>query len=349
MAESPFHSGAPRDPAVETPKVAAPEPLRALRDDLPPRGRSLGVEDEGPLPEAWQSPLLSEDIGAKTGNYILSFGFPGSGKTTLHSFLLRYLMTAGPYKTEPMQRRSSSGVDYEVNRIVTEWMGQWQGGRFPEATATGEHEIRELAFEVQPLKGVRMPLEFSILEISGEMMQTVIPRKNQNPNLSRIIRELVGNHRIRLIILLIVHPEVHENDVLFTNFMTYLDANLGFDIRSRARLGIVISDPVKALDYLKRYKPDYQHLAELRGDHVEEFVQHFAPSTYRIYREWPNPRHKMITRLYIGQVDEWDGGVRLVRPDYTSISKIFDWIYFQFNGRYPGMTRLQRMMSWIRS
>ena len=133
------------------------------------------------------------------------------------------------------------------------------------------------------------------------------------------------------------------------NLMQYLDANLDFDIREKASLGLVISDPDAALDYLKKYRSGYETLAELRGEHILDFVKQFAPTTYRIYHEWPNPKRKMITRLYIGDVEAMPDGNRLVRPDYRSVEKIFDWIYHQFTGRHPGPTRWQRILSWVRS
>ena len=123
--------------------------------------------------EGFRSPLLGDEIAGRTGNYVVSFGFPGSGKTTLHAFLMRYLMQVGPLQDRADQPKVSGGIDYEVNRVVTEWMKQWQQGRFPAPNPAEESEIRELGFAVQPIRGVRTPLEFSILEMSGEMMQSV--------------------------------------------------------------------------------------------------------------------------------------------------------------------------------
>lgn len=346
MAESPFHAGTRPDDPAHNPldKVAGNNPWSSRR--TPP----MAADEEGPILATVRPGNLKEELAKRSGNFVLSFGFPGSGKTTLHSFLMRYLMEGGPYKTEVVRRDHGEGADYETNRMITEWSREWRQGRFPESTPVGENEIRELSFEVQPMKGVRTPLEFSILEMSGEMMRTVIPSREQKPNLSRVIRDLAANERLNLVILLLVNPRVHENDNLFTSFMSYLDANLGGkDIRKRAKLGIVISDPEMALDYLKTYKPEFAHHAEFRGDLVEEFVASFAPQTYRIYKEWPDPRGAMMMRFHVGAIEDREGMPRLVTPDYGSATRLFDWLYLQFTGRRPGPTRWQRMWSWIRT
>lgn len=345
MADSPFHPdrGQRADPPLEPGPGARPT-------SFPGRPSAPAPDDEGPIRAPGRARIHEANLASKKGNFILSFGFPGSGKTTLHSFLLRYLMEGGPYKTEPLRPGQAEEIDNDANRMITEWSREWRQGRFPESTPIGENEIRELSFEVQPMRGVRTPLEFSILEMSGEMMRTVIPSKQQNPHLSRVLHDLASNRSLNLVILLLVNPGVHENDILFTNFMRYLDANLlGEDIRQRAKLGIVISDPDKALAYLKEHRPEFAHHSELRGELVEEFVAAFAKQTYRIYLEWPNPKARMMTRFYIGEVEERDGVPRLVSPDYQSAAKLFDWIYLMFTGRKPGPTRWQKLWSWIRA
>ena len=333
-------------------KISESEELsREAEESRPAADPALGtgINDDAPLAQPQRSPMLATDIADRAGNYVVSFGFPGSGKTTLHAFLLRYLMQEGAYKTEMINRRTEGGVDYEVNRVVSDWMKQWQQGRFPAPNPAGESEVRELSFAVQPIKGVRTPLDFSILEVSGEMMQSVIPREGRDPSISRVLRDFFGNQRLRIVLLLLVHPKEHDNDTLFMNLMNYLDTNLSFDIRQKASLGLVISDPDAALTYLRKYRQGYETLAELRGEHCMDFVKHFSPTTYRIYHEWPNSKRKMITRLFIGDVEDRPDGKRLVRPDYRSIEKLFDWVYEQFTGRKPGPTRWQRMVSWIRS
>lgn len=322
--------------------------MRPLGPDRP-EAPNLGGIDAGPIPEVRRSRLLSEDISKKQGNYIFTFGFPGSGKTTFHSFLIRYLMQVGPFKTEPLSRTHNGDTDYDAMRVVTKWMSEWQEGRFPEPTPIGEDEIRELTFEVQPLQGIRTPLEFTFLEVSGEMLQTVMPTEYQDPALSRVIRQLLENRNINLIMFLLLNPEVHNNDALFFNFMNYMDKNLGFDIRERTSLGIIVSKPEEALSTLKRLRSGFEAVAEIRGDYTEDFIEAFAPSTYRIWYDWPNPKKKMLARIYIGEIKRDGQKPRLIRPDFGSVERIFAWMYFQFTGRKLGPTLWQRMIRWIKS
>jgi hypothetical protein len=324
------------------PSQIDPEAQRQAEEDAP------SIAD-GPLPQRGRSRLFSDDISQKSGNYIFTFGFPGSGKTTFHSFLTRYIMEEGPFKTEFLNKLGDGESDYDINRMVTTWKNEWREGRFPEPTPVGDDQIRELSFEVTPFQGVRTPLQFTFLEVSGEMLQAVLPTENQDPSLSRILRGLLENSNINLSLMLILNPDVHNNDELFLNFLSYMDNNLEFDIRARASLGILISKPRDALRTLKELRSGYDSVAELRGEYCEDFVEQFAKSTYRIWYDWPNPKKKMIGRLHLGEI-EFDGEkYRLTNPDYASIGQIFGWVYHQFTGRKLGPTPLQRMLRWIKS
>ncbi|KAA6182746.1 GTP-binding protein [Thiohalocapsa marina] len=298
---------------------------------------------DAPLPEKRRSRLLSESLHEKAGNYVLTFGFPGSGKTTFHSFLVRYLMEEGPFRSEFVTKNDFGEVDYDINRMVTNWKSEWRSGRFPAPTPVGEEHIRELRFDVTPLQGVRIPLQFNLLEVSGETLKEVLPTEHRDPVLARVLFELLSNEKIKFIIILLLNPAVHDNDDLFVNFLSYMDTNLPFNIRQRASLGIVVSKPGEALKTLKDLRQGYSHVAELRGKHTEDFVESFAKSTYRIWYDWPDPKKKMISRLYLGEIEDIKGQKRLVRPDYQSIEGIFDWMYQQFTGKTLGPTWYQKI------
>ena len=330
----------PPDPLPGPQGAPPPEPEPAAEPS------SLG---DGPLPERRRSPLLTDDLSRRRGNYILTFGYPQSGKTTFHSFLIRYLMEEGPFSTKFMNRNDDGDVDFDVNRMIDVWRKEWREGRFPKPTPVGEEQIRELSFEVRPLTGVRTPLRFSFLEVSGEMLQTVMPSETQDPSLSRVLRELLENQNIRFIILLLINPDVYDNDELFTNFLNYLDNNLGFNIRERASLGIVISKPEEALEALKRLRRGYGGVHELRGEICEDFVEHFAPSSYREWYDWPNPKRKMISRFYLGKIESDGSEPRLVSPDFTSTRNIFAWIYHQATNERLGPGRWRRLLNWFRT
>ena len=334
----------PRLKDNDTPAVR----IESFTDSRSSRGETPYSRDD-PLPEKRKSRLLSESLKDKTGNYVFTFGYPGSGKTTFHSFLIRYLMEEGPFKTEFVTKNDFGDVDYDITRMITKWKSEWREGRFPERTPVGQEHIRELRFDVRPLKGVRTPLEFNILEISGEMLKEVTPSEHKDPALTRILLELLSNEKINFIILLLLNPAVYDNDELFVNFLSFLDANLPYNIRERSSLGIIVSKPDDALTTLKKMRSGYDHVADLRGDYIEDFVESFAKSTYRIWYDWPNPKRKMISRMYLGEIGDHNGEMRLLHPHYQSVNNIFDWIYSQFTGKKLGPTFWQKIISNFKS
>jgi hypothetical protein len=325
-------------------------------DDLPAERppealRRQGPADweDGPLPEVRRSALMDQDISRKSGNLIFTFGFPASGKTTFHSFLMRYLLDFGPFQTDIVSENDDGEIEFEINRMITAWKRDWREGRFPAPTPMGAHEIRELRFRTTPLTGVKTPLSFSFLEVSGEMMRTVLPTQARDPVLTEVLSQVLSNEKIRLIILLMISPDVHENDELFMNFVSFVESKLGVDIRARSSLGLIVSKPASALEYLKKYRSGYHDEPELKGELCEVFIREFAPATYRIYYNWPNSKRKMISRFYVGETELRTHETRLVRPDYRSAEVIFAWLYEQFTGRKLGPTLLQRVKEFFAS
>lgn len=295
-----------------------------------------------------RAPLLDDDIEMRRGNYIITFGFPGSGKTTFQSSLLRYLFHVGPFATEPMHEvGSGSAPNFESSRVITQWMEQWRAGTFPKSNAIGEHEIREIAIRVQPVEGVKTELELGMLEVSGEMMQSVIPTDFSEPKISRVVQSYLANPHVNLAIILLVNPEVDDNDSLFLNLLTYLDANLPHDVRERSGLMLLVSKPDAALKKLKEVDRNYAMLSDLKGDAIEDYIEKFCPATYRFWDQWPSPKKKMIGRVYLGEIEQDGDKAKLIRPDFRSVENIFSWIYTHFTGRRLGPGRFRRLLNWL--
>ena len=287
------------------------------------------------------------------GHVVLTFGFPGSGKTTLYSALMRYAMEVGPFNvTIGHANVTDDGPSYDTNRLLDQWRREWRSGRFPKSTPVGENEIKELNFRIQPIQGRKDPLDFSFIEVSGEDLKTVIPGQTRNPTLTRVIEEILRNDKCRLSLMVVAHPDVHENDDLFFNFLDYVERTLGIgDIRKRASLALVVADPDRALETLKSRRDKYDDLRELKGEAVEAFIAEMMPQTYRAYRNWPGgAKRRVMTRLYLGRVEPDGEGEPILRT-YSSRSSqlLFNWMFKMFKGYEPGLTAWQRFRRWIRS
>lgn len=292
--------------------------------------------------------LLHDKIEERRGNYVLTIGFPAAGKTVLQSWLTRYVMAEGPYQTQLDNVDSERATaNYDANRIVNEWMEQWNEGRFPKPNPVGEDVIREINLRVKPMYGVKTPLEFGFLEISGEMMESVIPGETENPSLSKVLLRFLSNSKLNLVIILLVDPASDDNNKLFFNFLNFLDVNLPYDIREQASLALVVSKPEVAMERLRAHAPRYAAHAEMRGEIVEDFVETFVPSIYSEWYEWPEKR-RVISRFYVGEIERDERGAYIAVPSFTSAENLFGWIYKQFTGHEPGPGFFGKAWKWIR-
>lgn len=311
-------------------------------------GESAGSEDQNPAPRRGR--LGDDEIEAKSGDYLLSFGHPGSGKTTFQSFLSYYITHVGPFNARPLLDPEDTALGWEPMATYNDWIKLWRDGRFPPSNPMDDSDIRELTFEVTPREGVKTPLTFSFLEVSGELLREVMAERDRDPALTSTVLRYLANEKIGVILCLIVdpdHDEGRENDLLFQNLFTFLDVNLpGF--RDRASLALLISKPETGLDMLKEAKPGFRHYAELRGDLCEDYIETFLPATYSILESWPNKKRVQIMTLHLGEVVEAAGGPQIRKRDYKDIEKIFGWIYTEFTGERLGPKWWQKALQWIK-
>jgi hypothetical protein len=333
--------------------------------DVPPAGEALPdpVPADGPLAEAAtegttrRHRLRDDDLEQRSGHYILSYGLPGAGKTAFQSFLTYYLSLVGPFSTTLRFSPETSAQGWEPQAVVNQWTRDWSAGRFPGRTPSAEDDIRELCFRVVPKRGARAPLEFGFLEVGGELMRRVIVDTDLEPTLSQTLRSYLANPAIDLLLLLVVDPDQGlENDLLFDNLLTHLQIIVP-ELRSRARLGVLISKPQTALRQLRKTNQGLAHYPELRGELCEDYLRAFAPRTYQLFEDWPNPERTAVMALHLGEsaalapadAHAAAGAIRITSPDYTDIGRIAGWIYRQFTGETLGPTRLQRLLNWLRS
>lgn len=288
--------------------------------------------------------LNPEEIANKSGNYLFSFGSPGSGKTVFQWHLLRHLIEYGDFTTTPSVPETASGLDWDGRRLLNEWKTQWLEGRLPESTGAKESDIRELKLDVRPMAGQKTPLEFSFLEMSGELLRMVDPSQAQTPRLADVLHAYLPNENIRFVLVLIIQPDDELNDNLFGSFMGYLD-RVYPGIKNRMSLSIVVSKPHETLRKLQRYG-DMQGRTEyhqLDAQALEAYVDRFAHEAYMAYRNWPDPKRVLLTPLYIGEIESEGGEPILKRPDFADISTIFGWVYNQFTGKHLGPTWFQKL------
>lgn len=329
------------DPQVRTSEASAGD----LDSDLSPNSQQDAFVDR-PV----RGRLRDDDIESKSGNYLVTFGYPGAGKTTFQSFLAYYVNHSSEFRSRLVVSPEDSVQGWEPQAIYNEWLKLWRQGIFPRRNEIQDHDIRELSFEVNPKKGVRTPLKFSFLEVSGELMRTVIADEREDPNLTETIRRYFENSSIRMTLVLMIdpdHDQAGENDLLFQNLFTFLEVNYpGF--ADRSSLALLISKPERALSMLKNARPGLKHHASLHGELCEDYIEAFLPATYNIFDAWPSTERTSIMTLHLGEMEGSEGDPRLVSPDYKDISSIFEWFYYDFTRERLGPKWWQRVFEWIK-
>ncbi|WP_147127188.1 hypothetical protein [Shimia ponticola] len=298
-----------------------------------------------------EAAFTAEDARSRSGNYVIPFGLPGSGKTTLLASLFKYIDESPNLQNEIIIPERRKVPNYAGQAMLNQWQKVFNSGRFLGATPVGADAIRELTYEVVPLKGQKTKLNFSVVEVSGEDLVRVVAREGSNPRLPDALEALFKNSRVRPTIILVVHPNKLENDLLFHNLFTWLNRNVKDRIKTFS-LAVVIANPSLALHRLHQRRTDTVGLDVLTGGLTKIYLQEFAPKTFAIYNSWRKEK-RAITPLHVGDIRAFEEGEktveRIVRFDKRNSSQIFSWIYRQFTGKRLGPGTLARIFRQMNS
>lgn len=293
--------------------------------------------------------LNPQDIAAKKkGNYLLSFGFPGSGKTTFQWMMMNYLMNEGGFHAKIQVPDGPNGPDWEGRQIINKWKEQWVQGRFPEPTRSSESDIREISVHTVTTSGKKLSVDFSFLEVSGELLKMAMPEDGQAPRLGEVLEAYLANPRLKFILMLMLHPDVEENDQLFPSFISFLERYFP-DLRNRMSLGVIVSKPEASLERLNKYGSVTGQTGFRKFDEeaLEAYLNRFCGETFQILESWPEQNKTLLGPLYLGKMVDSGGSIRLDSPDFNHIEQIFLWIFEQFSGKRPGPTFWQRLLGKV--
>jgi hypothetical protein len=196
---------------------------------------------------------------------------------------------------------------------------------------------------------VRATFDFGLVEVSGELLKQVQGGRTGRQSLPEAVHHLIANPGVELIVLMMVHPDTPDNDILLANFLDFVDQRFP-GRRQRMKLGVVIANPDLALERMIATTggPDaspFAHYGRLEDQAVLDYMQTMSPGIWAKWQSWPQ-KDRMITPLRLGEIREGRDGVpKLVAPDYVHIEKIFHWLFEKFTGKRPGPTWWQRLIS----
>lgn len=294
------------------------------------------------------------------GNYLLSLGYPGSGKTTLQ-FMLTWMMhgLADGYKTSfnsmvdivPPRSMNESEVHHAQasaqrmlnlsQSLLNDWSRRFQIGQLPEPTVAGEREVRDMRIRVKPKRRGAPELDFNFIEISGENLEDVIAGDGEPGSLPKGLEAFLENRNINLIISVLVSPTVIEqnsgllrsNDILLRNMMAWAEARQ-INLEERASLLIIIPNPAAAMKHLAM-QTGMTHVPNYSAENIATYLKDVAPYISNIVDNW-DPKRSAISKLFIGNIDEEELNnekiIRIQRPVFYDIENIFKWMYKQYTG-----------------
>jgi len=277
-----------------------------------------------------------EELEARSGNYILSFGFAGAGKSSFQSHLARWILEGRDF----IPHVAKTDANDASTRLINIWREDWRSNRFPDSTIPGERNVTELRLKATPNSGQKTPVVFSFLEISGEDLESVIPKDGAATMLGSL-RAFITNPKISPMMIFFVDPDHDDNDTMFFNLLDYLEANFKRPVIERLSLLVLIPKPKTALANMRqspKCRAEYnglEHIEELNNELVELYLETFLPSAYSRIKVWKGEWQH--ARFCIG--DPVPGReTHFENMSFVDISKIFSWIYTRFTGKKLGQS-----------
>jgi hypothetical protein len=286
--------------------------------------------------------LTAEAAEEASGAFFLSFGKAGSGKTTLHFHMLRYIEQVGDFEGEDVVgEHLPEGQRVAQATIMSHWRNIWVDGSFP-ASTNAEDEVRAIRYSLRPKIGNGPRTEVTFLEVAGELLARVIaddPR--DRVDLPDALDRLFRNKNIKLIIAFIVSPrglkeetDARRPDALYVAFLNLIRER--YPDRLRTPLMIILTDPGQALETIKEIVPTNE--TDLTVSLTEQYLKIFLPSFTQQYAAWKAPEHlKLIARFRVGKVlqKSVEGVPRpyIVHPPfYDDAARITKFMYETFTG-----------------
>ncbi len=278
--------------------------------------------------------LASVNIGERTGNYLISVGLPGSGKTVLQSFTTYSMSVAGNLSAKPDIAEENEGINHQAQQLRTSWLDEWKVGQFPKGTPLRENEIREIRLKIENLQNNSQSFNFSFLEIAGENFKDVVPTAISAPMLFNRINAFLTNEKIRLNIAFILKADERlgeaTNDALFTNFIEFIEVQLKLDLTQKVGLILVVPNPklVFGESDWQRMRSNQSSDRKFYNKRVKDYIYKNFPATYTIFDRW-NTKKRAITIFHIG--DETEG--RLKNENFRDARSFINLNYSFFTGK----------------
>lgn len=332
--------------------------LGANKENLDASLGSFPLDDDN---EEWFSPSRANKA---EGNYLLTVGYPTSGKSTLHSQIYRL----GEKKYQLAHLHMTGDKPGEISPHMEAKLDLWKRKFAERETIDGnaENELYEVAFAITPPRKRDPKLDLRIIEVAGEDLRKLdsTPGGHEVSRLPEALEILLNNRdfvKVKITVAFIVDPSEDAEDVEFlvNGFLSYMRANNPERLR-HISFAVIISKPMEIVRELKLYqrafKSDWDRLTNPpplgRYKEAKDVDQAAAQTYIKCFRAdmWRRLRNEtakaktsklFLSKLYIGDfmsTEYEEDGERvktdlMVSESYKDTDRILGFIYHSFTGR----------------
>ena len=328
-------------PISKGPKIERPDPLISTLDDFGSSSDDTALSDVPSI----------EGIEKATGNYLLTLGYPGSGKTVLQSFIYYYIATHGAYSGSLEKHRKGAQPSHLTQTLLNKWVRDWSDRKLPESTRESVDAIREIRLRLTPQINTSKSFNFSFVEVSGELIKSVVPTEVQAGSIVETMHSfLTAPKSNKMIVYVFDHNEDSNNDELFSSLIQYLENAIPGKLDRSYSLMIVVPNPNLVLQRMssdERFGRKYSNINELTPEALRHYLRVKAPQLVTTFRYWKKSK-RGIYKFHIGEVSENSTGDQILESfDFKDSGRIIDFCYQQFHGtklREGWFTRLAKVI-----
>ena len=313
-------------PISKGPKIERPDPLISAPDDFGSSGDDTALSDVPSI----------EGINRATGNYLLTLGYPGSGKTVLQSFIYYYIATHGAYSGSLEKQRKGAQPSHLTQTLLNKWVKDWSDRKLPESTRESVDAIREIRLRLTPQINTSKSFNFSFVEVSGELIKSVVPTEVQAGSIVETMHSfLTAPKSKKMIVYVFDHNEDSNNDELFSSLIQYLENAMPGKLDRSYSLMVVVPNPNLVLQRMssdERFGRNYSNINELTPEALRHYLRVKAPQLVTTFRYWKKSK-RGIYKFHIGEVSENTTGDKILESfDFKDSGRIIDFCYQQFHG-----------------
>lgn len=314
-------------PISKGPKIERPDALISASDDFGSSGDDTALSDVPSI----------EGIDKATGNYLLTLGYPGSGKTVLQSFIYYYIATHGAYSGSLEKQRKGAQPSHLTQTLLNKWVKDWSDRKLPESTRESVDAIREIRLRLTPQINTSKSFNFSFVEVSGELIKSVVPTEVQAGSIVETMHSfLTAPKSNKMIVYVFDHNEDSNNDELFSSLIQYLENAMPGKLDRSYSLMVVVPNPNLVLQRMssdERFGRKYSNINELTPEALRHYLRVKAPQLVTTLRYWKKSK-RGIYKFHIGEVSENTTGDQILESfDFKDSGRIIDFCYQQFHGK----------------